>query len=47
VIQCPCPIIITLSRELQLYTLVALRMDSNNTRHKVHMLFEQNSVSRY
>jgi hypothetical protein len=47
VIQGSCPIIITFSHELQLYTLIALRMDSDNARHKVNMLFEHNSVSRY
>jgi hypothetical protein len=44
VIQGPCPIIIVFSRESQLYTLIALRMDADKTRHKVDMLFEQNSV---
>jgi hypothetical protein len=44
VMQSPCAIVIVFSRELQLYTLIALRMDSDNTRHKVDMLLEQNSV---
>jgi hypothetical protein len=32
---------------LQLYTLVALRMDSDNTCHKADMSLEQNSVSHF
>jgi hypothetical protein len=47
VVRYPCHIVIVFSRKLQLYMLIALRMNSDNTRHQVNILFEQNSVSLY
>jgi len=47
VIQCPCPIIIFFWREVQLYTLVALRMDSDNTFHEADMSLVRNYVSYF
>ena len=47
VIQGPCLIIIFFRCKLQLYTLVAPRIDSDNTCHEADMSAEQNSVSYF